>query len=232
MTILAHPGCAERPDDGGLAAGIPDDVHGSTRDLLASVQQWLADERTHERTLVVLTHGAVATEAGEDVPGLAQSPAWGLLRTTQTEHPGRFVLLDVDGHDESWRSVPAAVATALADGEPQLALRRGGLKMPRLAKTDLAATLAPPPGSGPGTSPSAKAPRAASTTSCSHPAPSPRRPSPPDRSGSPFGRPGSASATSSSRWACIPDPGGSAPRSRVWSSSPDRAWTTSVPVTG
>ncbi|WP_286250223.1 type I polyketide synthase [Streptomyces graminofaciens] len=145
VTVLAHPGCAERPDGGSPAAGIPYDVHGSTRDLLASVQQWLADERTRERTLVVLTHGAVATEPGEDVPGLAQSPAWGLLRTTQTEHPGRFVLLDVDGHDESWRSVPA-VATALADGEPQLALRRGGLKAPRLAETDLAATLVPPAG--------------------------------------------------------------------------------------
>ncbi|MDX3311254.1 SDR family NAD(P)-dependent oxidoreductase [Streptomyces sp. ME08-AFT2] len=150
VTILVHPGCAERPEDrtdaAHPAADVPEDARSATRDLLARVQRWLADERTRGRTLVVLTRGAVAADAGEDVPGLAQSPAWGLLRTAQTEHPGRFVLLDVDGHDESWRSVPAAVAAALADGEPQLALRRGGLRTPRLARTGLAAALTPPAG--------------------------------------------------------------------------------------
>ncbi|MBZ3900156.1 SDR family NAD(P)-dependent oxidoreductase [Streptomyces scabiei] len=146
VTVLVSPGCAEHRDGAHDAARLPSDTHYVTRDLLASVQAWLADERTRAHTLVVLTRGAVATEAGEHVPGLAQSPVWGLLRTTQTEHPGRFVLLDVDDHDDSWRNVPTAVAAALADSEPQLALRRGVMKTPRLVGADPADVLVPPTG--------------------------------------------------------------------------------------
>ncbi|WP_422125790.1 type I polyketide synthase, partial [Streptomyces graminilatus] len=125
---------------------VEDSAHRSARGLLAAVQEWLADERTRDRPLVVLTHGAVATEAGEDVRGLAQAPAWGLLRTAQSEHPGRFVLLDVDDHEASWQYLPTALATALADGEPQLALRHGRLRVPRLTRTATDTPLTVPDG--------------------------------------------------------------------------------------
>ena len=46
--------------------------------------------------LVLLTRGAVAIGPGEDLPGLAQSPVWGLVRSAQAEHPERFSLLDID----------------------------------------------------------------------------------------------------------------------------------------
>nr|WP_053745361.1 type I polyketide synthase [Streptomyces sp. NRRL WC-3618] len=133
--------CAGHP-----VAAVADSAHRAARGLLAAVQQWLADERTRDRPLVVLTHGAVATEAGEDVSDLAQAPAWGLLRSAQTEHPGRFVLLDIDDHEASWQYLPTALATALDDGEPQLALRHGRLRVPRLTRTATDTTLTVPDG--------------------------------------------------------------------------------------
>uniref|UniRef100_UPI00117DFA7F beta-ketoacyl reductase n=1 Tax=Streptomyces sp. b84 TaxID=1827631 RepID=UPI00117DFA7F len=55
---------------------------------------------------------------------------WGLLRATQTEHPDRIVLLDIDDTDRLSESVTAA----LASGEPQLAVRAGELRVPRLTR--------------------------------------------------------------------------------------------------
>jgi coronafacic acid polyketide synthase Cfa7 len=121
-------------------------AHRTTRDLLATVQQWLADERSRPHPLVVITRGAVATNDHQETLQLAQTPAWGLLRTAQVEHPGRFLLLDVDEHEQSWATVPAVVAAALAGGEPQLALRRGRARVPRLTRPDISTALTPPPG--------------------------------------------------------------------------------------
>ncbi|NBH06499.1 beta-ketoacyl reductase, partial [Amycolatopsis sp. SID8362] len=68
---------------------------------------------------------------GEPVdPALAA--AWGLVRSAQSEHPGRFVLADTDGTEAS----EAALAAAVATGEPQLVLRDGNafaLRVGRLA---------------------------------------------------------------------------------------------------
>ncbi|MYU20158.1 hypothetical protein GTZ78_58185, partial [Streptomyces sp. SID8361] len=46
------------------------------------------------------------------------------------ENPGRFVLVDVDGAADSLAAVP----DALASGEPQVAVRDGVLRAPRLAR--------------------------------------------------------------------------------------------------
>ncbi|MFD0428018.1 hypothetical protein ACFQ60_06935 [Streptomyces zhihengii] len=54
---------------------------------------------------------------------------WGLVRTAQTENPGRFFLVDTDED----RPAPAAVASAVATGENQLRIREGRLFGPRLA---------------------------------------------------------------------------------------------------
>ncbi|WP_060879550.1 type I polyketide synthase [Streptomyces scabiei] len=138
LVCVGHPVTAD--------AAVPDSAHRSARGLLGAVQEWLADERTRDRPLVVLTRSAVAAEAGEDVRDLALAPAWGLLRTAQSEHPGRFVLLDTDDHEASWQHLPTALATALADGEPQLALRQGRLLVPRLTRTATDTTLTVPDG--------------------------------------------------------------------------------------
>ncbi|MFB9616085.1 SDR family NAD(P)-dependent oxidoreductase, partial [Kutzneria kofuensis] len=97
-------------------------------------------ERVHEATrraldllqgndkLVFTTTRAVAVSPAEDVHDLAGAAVWGLVRTAQSEQPGRFVLLDMDEPSEE------AVAAALATGEPQLALRDGVLHAPRLVR--------------------------------------------------------------------------------------------------
>ncbi|MEU9986405.1 type I polyketide synthase [Streptomyces sp. NPDC048045] len=103
---------------------------------LTLAQDWLADERTVHSRLVFVTRGAVDPET----PDPAQAAVWGLVRSAQTENPGRFALVDLDGTAESARAVPAA----LASGETQLALRAGEMTVPRLARAAADAPLAPP----------------------------------------------------------------------------------------
>lgn len=64
--------------------------------------------------------GGVAGEPGEDITDLAGAAVWGLVRSAQTEHPGRIVLVDTDAALDD-----AAMAAVLAAGEPQV-LWRGG----------------------------------------------------------------------------------------------------------
>jgi pimaricinolide synthase PimS1 len=97
---------------------------------LALAQGWLADERLSECRLVLVTRGAVAAAPGEDVADLAGAAAWGLVRSAQAEHPGRFVLLDIDGQPSSW----GALADALALAEPQMAIRESEVRVPRLVR--------------------------------------------------------------------------------------------------
>ncbi|QIS69313.1 SDR family NAD(P)-dependent oxidoreductase [Streptomyces sp. DSM 40868] len=101
-------------------------THRAAERVLRAVQDWLADERTASARLLVLTRGAVAA-GEEDVTDLAGAAVWGLVRAAQGEHPGRFVL--VDGEDTD-----TAVAVAAATGEPQLVLRDGTVRVPRLAR--------------------------------------------------------------------------------------------------
>ncbi|WP_033261138.1 type I polyketide synthase [Amycolatopsis vancoresmycina] len=105
--------------------------------VLTTAQEWVADERFAASRLVVLTTGALAALPGDPVPGLAQAPVWGLIRAAQSEHPGRFVLLDVDERADS----EAAIGTALASGEPQVAARAGTLLAARLARPATELTL-------------------------------------------------------------------------------------------
>ncbi|MEV0944253.1 SDR family NAD(P)-dependent oxidoreductase [Micromonospora wenchangensis] len=98
------------------------------------VQRWLADDRFGGARLALVTTRAIATGGGEDVPRPADATVWGLVRAAQEENPGRFVLVDVDGVDPT--GLRAALAAA---AEPQLAVRSGGLFVPRLAPLPVAA---------------------------------------------------------------------------------------------
>ncbi|MFF9869158.1 type I polyketide synthase, partial [Streptomyces sp. NPDC013953] len=113
----------------------------ATTEALALVRAWLADERTAGSRLVVVTQGAVSTRAGEDVTDLAHAPVWGLLRSAQSENPGRFLLVDTDPGTDG-PGIARAVAAALAAEEPQVAVRRGTALVPRLVR----ATAAVPAG--------------------------------------------------------------------------------------
>ncbi|NEY36962.1 beta-ketoacyl synthase, partial [Streptomyces sp. PRKS01-65] len=68
---------------------------------LGVVQDWLAEERAQDARLVVVTRGAVAVEVGEPVRDVAGAAVWGLVRSAQSEHPDRFVLLDLDPHTDT-----------------------------------------------------------------------------------------------------------------------------------
>ncbi|MFF4528964.1 SDR family NAD(P)-dependent oxidoreductase [Streptomyces sp. NPDC001407] len=108
----------------------PQAIRAGVGALLGQVRSWLADDRFTDATLAVVTSGAVST-AGEDIGDLAGATAWGLLRSAQSEHPDRIVLIDVeDTGPDAYALLPAALAT----GEPQLALRSGVISAPRLVR--------------------------------------------------------------------------------------------------
>ncbi|MGC4750686.1 type I polyketide synthase, partial [Micromonospora sp. DT201] len=113
----------EVPATPGALAADARDVAGST---LALLQWWLASERLAEVRLVVVTRDGVAVGGGS--PDLVLAPVWGLVRSAQSEHPGRFVLVDVDGGEvPDWAGV-------LGAGEAQVAVRGGRLLTPRLGR--------------------------------------------------------------------------------------------------
>ncbi|GAA3226448.1 hypothetical protein GCM10020256_36940 [Streptomyces thermocoprophilus] len=105
--------------------------------VLEAVQRWLSDDRFDGARLVLLTRGAVPAAPGEDAD-VAQAAIWGLVRTAQAENPGRFTLIDTDGADD------AALRRALSCGEPQLAVRAGTLRVPRLTRAAADDALVPP----------------------------------------------------------------------------------------
>ncbi|MFE5123443.1 type I polyketide synthase [Streptomyces sp. NPDC056669] len=105
--------------------------------VLTAAQFVLENAQLADTRLVVATRGAVVVD-GERSPGPrpAHRAVWGLLRSAQAEHPGRFVLVDEDGSEASREAFAAAVAT----GEPQLALRGGTAYRPVLDHAEISAT--------------------------------------------------------------------------------------------
>ncbi|MFF4732273.1 SDR family NAD(P)-dependent oxidoreductase [Streptomyces mirabilis] len=132
-------------DDFRTAAPDPlAEVGDTDRRVLGWVQQFLAEERLAGSTLVVLTRLALDTGGDENVESLAGASVWGLVRSAQTEHPGRFRLLDIDDQEASLAQVPEA----LAGGEAQLALRGGACLVPRMRPAAPAASRIEPPATG------------------------------------------------------------------------------------
>ncbi|MBS2967014.1 SDR family NAD(P)-dependent oxidoreductase, partial [Actinocrinis puniceicyclus] len=117
--------------DGNESDGsVPSEVHTAAHRLLSVVQRWLADERLSGSRLVLLTSGAVATGEDACISDLTQAALWGMIRSVQAENPERFVLIDLDRDAAS----ASAITVALAGGEPQVAIRAGELRVPRLAR--------------------------------------------------------------------------------------------------
>ncbi|MBB4783432.1 SDR family NAD(P)-dependent oxidoreductase [Streptomyces rapamycinicus NRRL 5491] len=106
-------------------------VRTATAWALATLQAWLADEERATSTLVIVTR-----------EGMVGAAVQGLVRSAQSEHPGRFVLVEVDGSEESCGAIPKAVES----GEPQLAVRHGEVAVPRLVPAQADDTLAIPEG--------------------------------------------------------------------------------------
>ncbi|WP_106194602.1 type I polyketide synthase [Umezawaea tangerina] len=93
-----------------------------------AVHAALATVREHvesDTTVVFATRGAVAVRPGDDVTDLAGAAVRGLVRSAQSEHPGRFVLVDL----------PAGVEVVTVADEPEIAVRDGAVLAPRLTRT-------------------------------------------------------------------------------------------------
>ncbi|MFD7437733.1 thioester reductase domain-containing protein [Streptomyces sp. NPDC059861] len=129
----------------GLGAGEADAVaalHARTRAMLDLVQRWLADDRTGTVPLVVVTRNAVAT-GGEPAVDPVGAAVWGLLRSAQSEAPGRVVLVDVgtDDADDTDGALTDVLSAVVAAGAAQAAIRAGRVLLPGVSR-------APRPGDG------------------------------------------------------------------------------------
>ncbi|WP_433511948.1 SDR family NAD(P)-dependent oxidoreductase [Nonomuraea sp. CA-143628] len=111
------------------ADDVPYGVRDGIYQALDLVQGWVGDERFAGCRMVFVTKGVFRPE-GADVAGVVAGPVWGLVRSAQAEHPGRFVLVDVDAATVDWGLVAAAVAA----GESQLVARDGKVLVPRLIR--------------------------------------------------------------------------------------------------
>jgi acyl transferase domain-containing protein/acyl carrier protein/GDP-D-mannose dehydratase len=92
------------------------DVTEALREWLATAQIWVREQRFEHARL------AVVTRSGD----LAGAAVRGLIRSAQSEHPGRFTLVEVDSPD-----IPLDAVLAV---EPEIVVRDGRLLVPRLAK--------------------------------------------------------------------------------------------------
>ncbi|MEU1260300.1 SDR family NAD(P)-dependent oxidoreductase, partial [Streptomyces chartreusis] len=106
-----------------------DAVHDTVTRTLTLLQDWLADERLDRSRLLLVTRGAVAPDDGA-VTDPAAAAVWGLVRSAQSENPGRFVLVDLDEAETSATALPAVLVAE----EEQWAVRDGRPSVPRLAK--------------------------------------------------------------------------------------------------
>ncbi|MEO5875358.1 MAG: SDR family NAD(P)-dependent oxidoreductase [Streptosporangiaceae bacterium] len=147
----AAPGLERYPDLAALSAGetVPPVVLAAVTSTglqaaehaLTLLQGWLAEPRLADATLVVVTRGAVP--AGDVRLDLAGTGVWGMVRSAQSENPGRFVLLDLVGDADD---AVEAVQRALAADEPQVAVRSGQVLAPRLVPVRAGTALAVPTG--------------------------------------------------------------------------------------
>ncbi|MEY9969559.1 acyl transferase domain-containing protein/thioesterase domain-containing protein/acyl carrier protein [Streptacidiphilus sp. MAP12-16] len=124
--------------DADADADVAGTAHQRAHEVLALLQQWLAEDAFAPSQLVLVTRGAIATRVGDEVADLGSSAIWGLVRSAQSENPGRIVLVDLDEDAASCDALPAAIAS----GEPQLAIRAGVAYAARLARLPVAADAA------------------------------------------------------------------------------------------
>ncbi|WP_433732449.1 SDR family NAD(P)-dependent oxidoreductase [Nocardia sp. CA-129566] len=125
VTIAGQSATVVRLDQP-VCGDLPVAVRDSVTELAVRLQQLLA----RDGRIVVVTRNAVATHPGESVD-LFAAAVWGLLRTAQSEHADRILVVDVD----DWADYRRAVAVAVTiGGEPQLAIRRGAVHAPRLSR--------------------------------------------------------------------------------------------------
>jgi pimaricinolide synthase PimS1 len=104
-------------------------THQLTERVLLQVQDFLANAAEDAR-LVLITRGAASTGPDDAITDLPAAAVWGLIRSAQTENPGRILIADTDEQTDL-----DTLLSALKTGtEPQLAARGGALYAPRLVR--------------------------------------------------------------------------------------------------
>ena len=117
---------------GTVLVAAPTEIGGVAESVIAAldlVQQWLADERFAKSRLVFVLSKEEPIEAA----------VAGLIRSAQTEHPGRFGLLHTDGSDV------CAAGAAFVSGELEVRFREGRFARPRLVRAGNYRVLPTPP---------------------------------------------------------------------------------------
>ncbi|MGW4060037.1 beta-ketoacyl synthase N-terminal-like domain-containing protein [Amycolatopsis sp. NPDC004747] len=94
----------------------------------SSIAACATDRRFAKTRLVLLTCGAVPAAPDENVHDLGRAALWGVARWAQARWPDRLVAIDIDERDASLLLLPRA----LRADEPQLAIRAGDFRAPRL----------------------------------------------------------------------------------------------------
>ncbi|MBB4678293.1 type I polyketide synthase [Crossiella cryophila] len=115
-----------------LSCPIPDGdgptrLRTATHQVLATLQNWLADEHFANTHLAVLTRHAAPPAADPAAAAVA-----GLVRSAQSENPGRITLVDLTADPTD--TLPAVVTAAIAAGEPEIAVHDNEIRAPRLAR--------------------------------------------------------------------------------------------------
>ncbi|MGW1274425.1 acyltransferase domain-containing protein, partial [Streptomyces sp. NPDC002491] len=112
---------------------VPEALRGRLSRTHEVMSGWLADERYTDARLVFVTRRAVTAgrddaSEGTALPDVTAAALWGLVRAGQTEHPGRFQLVDLPGGAEAGDG--AALLGAIASGRPHSAIRDGRVLHP------------------------------------------------------------------------------------------------------
>ncbi|MFD7667114.1 type I polyketide synthase [Streptomyces sp. NPDC059788] len=125
--------------------GTGDDVPGRTHELTAQalgvLQEWLGREDSGTSQLVFVTRAAVSSVEGEPVADVAAGAVWGLVRSAQSENPGRIALVDL--RDGDLAAVLADLPGLLTTGDAQFVVRDGAVRVGRLAERGEGAALVP-----------------------------------------------------------------------------------------
>ncbi len=95
-----------------------------------AIRTWLSDDTFAAATLAFVTRGAFPAGQRRG-PDPASATAAGFIRSAQSEHPGRFLVIDLDPDADPPVLPPAAV---IPGDEPVVAVRGDGLFVPRLAE--------------------------------------------------------------------------------------------------
>ena len=110
----------------GADGDVAEATRKATHEVLHALQKWSDDGRLSSNRLVIRTRGAQGL-TGEPVTDLPAAAVVGLVRSAQSENPGRITLVDTDDDGP----LPPHV---LASTEQQLVVRDGTAYLARLAR--------------------------------------------------------------------------------------------------